>query len=97
MYLYNITFVIPKVEVSSFEKWLKAKEFYFIENSYEVKVLKILTEVDENLSNYSLQISLPDAVGFENFRDSEFENLINESSGIFGTDVLFFDTLLEKI
>jgi hypothetical protein len=96
MFLENITFSISKNISQDFERWIKP-ELQDIEIWVEtIHTYKLLTEIDPQSCNYSIQFSFVSKEQHEIFKQLHFDTLLAKTQINFEGEVLYFNTLLQK-
>jgi hypothetical protein len=96
MFLENITFSISKNRSQDFERWIKS-ELQDIEIWVEdIHTYKLLTEIDPQSCNYSIQFSFVSKEQLEIFKQLHFDSLLANTQNNFEGEVLYFNTLLQK-
>lgn len=96
MFLENITFSIAKTKGDEFEKWIKP-ELEEIRIWVEaIHSYKLLTEIDPQSSNYSIQFSFISKDQLEIFKQLHYDDLLSRVKNNFEGEVLYFNTLLQK-
>lgn len=102
MILYNITFNIENDIMEDFLVWLKGKHIPdFLQTGLftEYKLFKLISNHGDtpDTSTYALQFYLKDLKTFLEYSDYQAPRLQNDLKDKFGSKVIAFRTLLEKI
>lgn len=96
MLLENITFSITKNRSEEFERWIKPA-LHDIEIWVEaIQTYKLLTEIDPQSCNYSIQFSFLSKEQYDIFKQLHFDTLLAKTQNNFEGEVLYFNTLLQK-
>ncbi len=100
MLIYNITFSIEESTENEFIDFLKKELMPFIENqnlATSVTLLKLLTEIQQELTNLALQINFDEIEKYISFENEILEKIIEKADSKYKGKYLTFNTLLEKI
>ena len=96
MLLENITFSISKNRSDEFERWIKST-LLDIEMWVEaIHTYKLLTEIDPQSCNYSIQFSFLSKEQYDIFKQLHFDILLAKTQSKFEGEVLYFNTHLQK-
>jgi hypothetical protein len=99
MILFNITYSIdPKIE-REWLRWMKAEYLPLIEATNlpaEVKILKLLTELDNGATTYSLQVFFRAMEEFLTYHHTFADEHQAKVDGLFANKYATFRTLLEE-
>lgn len=97
MFLKNITFSVSKNQSEAFESWIKSEIEEIRIWVEDIHSYKLLTEIDPQSSNYSIQFLFISKEQFEIFEQLHFDALLSKAQNKFVGEILHFHTLLEKI
>ena len=100
MLIYNITFSIEESTENEFIAFLKNELIPFIETqslTSSVTLLKLLTEIQQELTNLALQLNFEEIEKYMSFETDLFSKIIEKTDAKFKAKYLTFNTLLEKI
>ena len=100
MIILNTTYYIHESIDADFRKWVS--EIYFpsainIGGLERPMLAKILTDTQEGMSGYAVQLSADNKEIAELWHDNHAADLRGELSKLFGDKVLFFNTYMETI
>ncbi len=96
MLLQNITFSVSKANSGAFKDWIKV-EIEEIEIWVEgINCYELLTEIDPESSNYSIQFAFANKEQYEIFKQLHFEVLLAKAQSEFSGQILYFNTLLQR-
>ncbi|MCP9769989.1 DUF4286 family protein [Lacihabitans sp. LS3-19] len=96
MYLKNITFSVLKEVSNDFEVWLKPEIEIIKIWAEEVSMFKLLTQVDPESINYSIQFSFKSKEQLDIFMQLNLDQFLAKTQSKFEGKILHFVTLLEK-
>ncbi len=100
MLIFNTTFLVSDKMHGSWLKWLREQHIPFMLESEmfsKPQVAKVITAEDEDGTSYSVQFHIHDLQSLENWHvqhATEFQSNFNTK---FGTEVIFFATILEIV
>lgn len=100
MLIYNITYLVADRETETWLQWMKEKvipEMLAADIFANPQIAKVLTNLDEGGSSYSVQFHCDSAYELDKWQQTNVENLQEECSRMFGAEVLFFPTILKLI
>jgi hypothetical protein len=96
MLLENITFSVSKSNSAAFEAWIKTEIEEIRIWVEDIHAYKLLTEIDPESSNYSIQFTFSTKEQFDIFKQLHFDVLLSKAQSIFLGEILHFNTLLQK-
>ncbi len=102
MFIYNITFNIESRLSENWLKWTKQHLIPEIENTkliFKVNIYKLLTEIDNGGTTYTLQIHFKEMESFQTF-DLNYEykeRILDRHNSLFRGKFVTFTTLLEEV
>lgn len=100
MLLYNITF---NIETRFHEQWLRWVKSHLISDFQKtnliqnIKILKLLTEVNNGGTTYSLQIHFKDMETYKIYESTYKDYILDRHNSLFRGKFVTFTTLLEEI
>jgi hypothetical protein len=100
MLIYNITFSIEESTENEFIAFLKNELIPYIEVqnlTSSVTLLKLLTEIQQELTNLALQLNFEEIENYISFETVFLTKIIEKTDLKFKAKYLTFNTLLEKI
>ena len=100
MLIYNITYLVAERETETWLQWMKEKiipEMMAAEIFAKPQIAKVLNNLDEGGNSYSVQFHCDSAYELDKWQQSNVGNLQEECSKMFGSEVLFFPTILKLI
>jgi hypothetical protein len=97
MYLKNITFSVLNEISDEFEDWLKPEIEIIKIWAEQVALFKLLTQVDSESINYSIQFSFNSKEQLDVFIQLNLDEFLVKTQSKFKGKILYFVTLLEKI
>ena len=100
MVIFNSTYCVSLSDFPKWENWIK--DIYIpkmIGTGYfsEPKVLKIMKQDEDSDDSYSVQFTAQSMEDLLDWNDKYGEEFSREFSCFFGTDVLYFSTILEVL
>ena len=96
MFLENITFSVSKSNSAAFEAWIKGEIDEIRIWVEDIHSYKLLTEIDPESSNYSIQFTFSTKEQFDVFKQLHFDVLLSKAQNKFLGEILHFNTLLQK-
>ncbi|MCR4619513.1 MAG: DUF4286 family protein [Paludibacteraceae bacterium] len=100
MQIYNTTYVVEQQSLDDFLRWL-SDEHHSVVNAFggfsDCVVSRVLTDTGMSGISISVQLFAPDAHTIQQWLDRDEKTLHTLLSKRFGSQVLFFSTLMEKI
>lgn len=100
MLIYNITYLVADRETETWLQWIKEKiipEMLAAEIFAKPQIAKVLSNMDEGGSSYSVQFHCDSAYELDKWQQNNVGNLQEECTQMFGAEVLFFPTILKLI
>lgn len=97
MLLENITFAVSKNNSEAFEVWIKSEIVNFEDWTASVHCYQLMTEIDPESANYSVQFIFDSEQQFEVFKQLHYDLLLAKAQKRFRGEILHFNTLLKKI
>jgi hypothetical protein len=100
MLIFNITFLVSDKVHGSWLKWVREEHIPFMLNSTyftQPQVARIITSDKEDGTSFSVQFHINDMRTLKKW-NQEYSNVFQQNcSQNFGTEVLFFTTVLEIV
>ena len=97
MYIKNITFSVSNEICSLFEVWVKNETLIYSDWVKKTDAFKLLTQIDEQSSNYSVQFFFDSKEQLDVFKQLHLDLFLVKAQQRFGGNLLYFVTLLERI
>jgi hypothetical protein len=100
MILSNYTFSISNPLAYNFESWIKNQNkevFKNIEILSDVKVYKLLTQIDPDSINYSIQFFFTDKIKAASFEIDNLPLFFQQLEMVFSGNYAYFPTILEEL
>lgn len=96
MLLENITFSVLNSNSEAFEAWIKGEIEEIRIWVEDIQTYKLLTEIDPESSNYSIQFLFSSPEQHEIFKQLHFDVLITKANTQYSGEILHFNTLLQN-
>ena len=98
MIIFNTTYCVPETVFEKWNSWIQ--EFYIprmLETGYfkEPRMCKVLNPAEDSENSYSLQFHAESMDNLLSWNDTFGKEFENDFSKKFGTEVLYFSTILE--
>ena len=97
MIVKNITFVVSKTREKDFIDIIFKATDLIHQSVEEIKVFKLLEQVEPDSFNYALQLSFQNAEHLEDFNQERLVEMIEHIQNQSREPVLYFESHLEKV
>ncbi len=100
MYILNTTFIVHRPAIDSFNDWVKdvyVKAAHACGVFDDIKILRIMSEIDPETVNYAVQLLAPDLSEATRWHDETAAILKDDIAARMGDRVLSFSTYMEIV